>query len=274
MRKITIDPGYPHRGPRADHHPPGRRRQRGAHPVPRHPGARLRKIHRGPAVLRDARHHRAHLRHLPDQPPAGFGQGVRRHHGGAHSARRRRCCARPSIAASSCNRTPSASSTCPRPTCCWAWIPTRRSATCSGWREKHPEIVRDGIALRKFGQRVIERLAGERIHPPGIVPGGVAAPLERPRATPFCRRLPEARGHRLAHAGPFQVHPGRLSRGDRELRQDAHHVRGPGGAGGRTAALRRPHALPGRRTASMAADIDPRAITPATSARRRWRIPI
>src|SRR5690349_1138000 len=46
-----------------------------------------------------------------------------------------------------------------------------------GLAEKHPEIARDGIALRKFGQRVIERLAGERIHPPGIVPGGVANAL-------------------------------------------------------------------------------------------------
>src|SRR5690348_13128047 len=39
--------------------------------------------------------------------------------------------------------------------------------------ERHPELARDGIELRKFGQHVIELLAKERIHPSWIVPGGV-----------------------------------------------------------------------------------------------------
>ena len=43
--------------------------------------------------------------------------------------------------------------------------------------EKHPELARSGIALRKFGQEVIERLAKERVHPSWTVPGGVNAPL-------------------------------------------------------------------------------------------------
>jgi NAD-reducing hydrogenase large subunit len=51
----------------------------------------------------------------------------------------------------------------------------------AGLLEKHPDALRDGIALRKFGQQVIERLAGERIHPSWTVPGGVSAPLD-PRA--------------------------------------------------------------------------------------------
>ena len=63
-----------------------------------------------------------------------------------------------------------------------------------GLAEKHPEIVRDGIALRKFGQNVIERLAGERIHPPGIVPGGVASPLSSADRDAILKGLPEARG--------------------------------------------------------------------------------
>ena len=63
-----------------------------------------------------------------------------------------------------------------------------------GLAEKHPEIARDGIALRKFGQRVIERLAGERIHPPGIVPGGVAAPLDSVSRDAILKELPEVRG--------------------------------------------------------------------------------
>src|SRR5512141_2147993 len=47
-----------------------------------------------------------------------------------------------------------------------------------GVLEKHPDLARDGIALRKFGQSVIERLAKERIHPSWTVPGGVNAPLD------------------------------------------------------------------------------------------------
>jgi len=62
-----------------------------------------------------------------------------------------------------------------------------------GLAEKHPDIARDGIALRKFGQRVIERLAGERIHPAGIVPGGVAAPLDPAAREAILKELPEAR---------------------------------------------------------------------------------
>jgi NAD-reducing hydrogenase large subunit len=41
----------------------------------------------------------------------------------------------------------------------------------------HPNIARDGILLRKFGQQIIELLGGKRIHPGWIVPGGVSEPL-------------------------------------------------------------------------------------------------
>jgi len=53
--------------------------------------------------------------------------------------------------------------------------PARRNVL--GLVEQHPERARDGIALRRFGQQVIEWLAGERIHPAWTVPGGVNAPL-------------------------------------------------------------------------------------------------
>ncbi len=46
-----------------------------------------------------------------------------------------------------------------------------------GVLEKHPDLARDGIALRRFGQRIIEGLAKERVHPSWIVPGGVNTPL-------------------------------------------------------------------------------------------------
>jgi NAD-reducing hydrogenase large subunit len=44
----------------------------------------------------------------------------------------------------------------------------------------HPDIAKDGIRLRKFGQQVIERLSGKRIHPAWVVPGGVSRPMTAP----------------------------------------------------------------------------------------------
>ncbi len=46
-----------------------------------------------------------------------------------------------------------------------------------GVMAQYPELARSGIRLRKFGQQIIERLAGKRIHPAWVVPGGVSAPL-------------------------------------------------------------------------------------------------
>ncbi len=62
--------------------------------------------------------------------------------------------------------------------------PARRNVI--GVLEKFPELGKSGIALRKFGQQVIERLAKERVHPSWTVPGGVNAPLtaEQPRRDP------------------------------------------------------------------------------------------
>jgi NAD-reducing hydrogenase large subunit len=57
--------------------------------------------------------------------------------------------------------------------------------------ESHPEVVRDGVALRSFGQRVIERLAGKRIHPDWIVPGGVTTPLKPEHREEILAEIPE-----------------------------------------------------------------------------------
>jgi NAD-reducing hydrogenase large subunit len=46
-----------------------------------------------------------------------------------------------------------------------------------GVLETAPQLARDGIALRKFGQQIIEWMGGKRIHPAWVVPGGVNAPL-------------------------------------------------------------------------------------------------
>ncbi|MFN0169208.1 MAG: Ni/Fe hydrogenase subunit alpha [Bryobacteraceae bacterium] len=62
-----------------------------------------------------------------------------------------------------------------------------------GMLQKHPELARDGIALRKFGQQSIERLAGERVHPSWTVPGGVNQPLSPENRNFIIGELPIAR---------------------------------------------------------------------------------
>ena len=69
--------------------------------------------------------------------------------------------------------------------------PARRNII--GVIEEHPQLASDGIALRQFGQQVIEGLAGERIHPSWTVPGGVNAPLEIDGRDRILEALPEAK---------------------------------------------------------------------------------
>jgi NAD-reducing hydrogenase large subunit len=57
--------------------------------------------------------------------------------------------------------------------------------------EAHPEIARQGIRLRKFGQEVIEILGGKKIHPSWAVPGGVSAPLSPDGRERILAWLPE-----------------------------------------------------------------------------------
>jgi len=68
--------------------------------------------------------------------------------------------------------------------------PERRNIL--GVVEAHPEMARDGIALRRFGQTVIEKLAGERIHPSWVVPGGVNEPLSKQKRDEILKDHPEA----------------------------------------------------------------------------------
>ncbi|MCC6587546.1 MAG: Ni/Fe hydrogenase subunit alpha [Bryobacterales bacterium] len=68
--------------------------------------------------------------------------------------------------------------------------PARRNVM--GLIEKHPELARDGIELRKFGQHVIELLAKERVHPSWIVPGGVNEPLDESLSARLQAGIPQA----------------------------------------------------------------------------------
>ncbi|PYX35207.1 MAG: Ni/Fe hydrogenase subunit alpha [Acidobacteria bacterium] len=67
-------------------------------------------------------------------------------------------------------------------------------ANLFGVLEKKPELARDGIRLRQFGQQIIERLGGKRIHPAWIVPGGVSEPLSELNRDAILSGIPEALG--------------------------------------------------------------------------------
>src|ERR1035441_10887628 len=54
-------------------------------------------------------------------------------------------------------------------------------------------MARAGVALRKFGQEIIQGLAQERVHPSWIVPGGVNAPLSIEVRDRILAGLPAAR---------------------------------------------------------------------------------
>jgi NAD-reducing hydrogenase large subunit len=61
-----------------------------------------------------------------------------------------------------------------------------------GVLEKNPQLARDGIRLRQFGQQIIERLGGKRIHPAWVVPGGVSEPLSQESRDAILKEIPEA----------------------------------------------------------------------------------
>lgn len=60
-----------------------------------------------------------------------------------------------------------------------------------GLAASHPEMARDGIWLRKFGQQLIELVAGKRVHPAWVVPGGVNTPLAEETRDWILTRIPE-----------------------------------------------------------------------------------
>jgi len=58
---------------------------------------------------------------------------------------------------------------------------------------KQPDLARQGIRLRKFGQEIIEKVAGKRIHSADwVMPGGVNWPLTKENAGYLIHNLPEA----------------------------------------------------------------------------------
>ncbi|MCB0164017.1 MAG: Ni/Fe hydrogenase subunit alpha [Anaerolineae bacterium] len=68
--------------------------------------------------------------------------------------------------------------------------PTTRNIM--GLIAKYPDVARNGIRLRQFGQEVIRILGGRSIHPAWTVPGGVRQPLAAADRDQIKRLLPEA----------------------------------------------------------------------------------
>jgi NAD-reducing hydrogenase large subunit len=62
-----------------------------------------------------------------------------------------------------------------------------------GLIEKQPDLARQGIRLRKFGQELIEKVAGKRIHSSDwVMPGGAKWPLSKKNADYLHSNMPEA----------------------------------------------------------------------------------
>ena len=61
-----------------------------------------------------------------------------------------------------------------------------------GVMEANPAMAKDGVRLRQFGQQIIEWLAGKRIHPAWVVPGGVSTPLTAENRDRILAGIPEA----------------------------------------------------------------------------------
>ena len=59
--------------------------------------------------------------------------------------------------------------------------------------QTHPSMAKDGIELRAFGQNIIEKLGGKRIHPEGIIAGGVKDKLEKDNKDEILLQIPRAK---------------------------------------------------------------------------------
>jgi len=72
----------------------------------------------------------------------------------------------------------------------WDADPATRNVV--GLVAENPELARKGIRLRAFGQGIIDRLGGKRIHPAWAVPGGVNRSLAAEDRRWILDNLPEA----------------------------------------------------------------------------------
>ena len=92
---------------------------------------------------------------------------------------------------------------------------------------KAPEMARDGIALRRFGQEIIEKLGGKRVHPAWVVPGGVSAPLQAEQRDAILAMVPDAHARAARALEWYQREHGLLGGRGGCLCQFPEHVHGP-----------------------------------------------
>jgi len=72
----------------------------------------------------------------------------------------------------------------------WDTDPATRNVV--GLVAANPELARKGIRLRAYGQEIINRLGGKKIHPAWAVPGGVNQPLSKENRQWMLDHLPAA----------------------------------------------------------------------------------
>jgi len=72
----------------------------------------------------------------------------------------------------------------------WDADPATRNVV--GLIAENPDLARKGIRIRAYGQEIINRLGGKRIHPAWAVPGGVNQPLSSEDRQWMLDNLPEA----------------------------------------------------------------------------------
>ena len=114
-----------------------------------------------------------------------------------------------------------------------------------GVARANPRLAKDGIGLRKWGQQIIEWVAGKRIHPEGIVPGGVAWPLTAEVRDRILAGVPEAIAAVERAIAWYKTGHDALGGGGLDLRQLPLGVHGPRRPPGQRRPLRR--LAPGRR---------------------------
>ena len=93
---------------------------------------------------------------------------------------------------------------------------------------ERPQLARDGIAVRRVGQQIIERLGGKRIHPAWVVAGGVSRPLVADERDDILASLPEARVATRRTLDWYKANLAGLGRGSghvRRLPQPLHGAR-------------------------------------------------
>jgi NAD-reducing hydrogenase large subunit len=83
-----------------------------------------------------------------------------------------------------------------------------------GLMAAEPDLARKGIRLRSFGQSVIEAIAGRKVHAPGIVPGGIAHPMDAETRDLLIGGLDEAHGTVVA---AIELFTGILDQFEREV---------------------------------------------------------